>query len=165
MSTAPAVASASCRRISPAKVEGRWKPAAGGMGRGGGRGALLLLAELTLLALSSALNSTCNMHDEFECGNGDCIDFSRTCDGVVHCKDKSDEKQSYCSKVPPLAALLVHTHAHRHPARAVSSTRQRVLGLLGAMDGRLLVSLWCSLSLLPSQDWDQPGFRGSKTFF
>uniref|UniRef100_A0A8C5UEH1 EGF-like domain-containing protein n=2 Tax=Passeriformes TaxID=9126 RepID=A0A8C5UEH1_9PASS len=43
-----------------------------------------------------AANSTCNV-DEFECGNGDCIDFSRTCDGVVHCKDKSDEKQSYCS--------------------------------------------------------------------
>ncbi|NXK69843.1 LRP1 protein, partial [Sylvietta virens] len=44
-----------------------------------------------------AVNSTCNVHYEFECGNGDCIDFSRTCDGVVHCKDKSDEKQSYCS--------------------------------------------------------------------
>ncbi|NXG98380.1 LRP1 protein, partial [Loxia leucoptera] len=44
-----------------------------------------------------AVNSTCNVHEEFECGNGECIDFSRTCDGVVHCKDKSDEKQSYCS--------------------------------------------------------------------
>lgn len=72
------------------------------------------------------MNSTCNVHDEFECGNGDCIDFSRTCDGVVHCKDKSDEKQSYCSKVPPLAALLTHTRTPgtpRHPARAASSTQ------------------------------------------
>uniref|UniRef100_A0A452GR76 EGF-like domain-containing protein n=1 Tax=Gopherus agassizii TaxID=38772 RepID=A0A452GR76_9SAUR len=43
-----------------------------------------------------ALNSTCNVH-EFECGNGECIDYSRTCDGTAHCKDKSDEKQSYCS--------------------------------------------------------------------
>lgn len=72
------------------------------------------------------MNSTCNVHDEFECGNGDCIDFSRTCDGVVHCKDKSDEKQSYCSKVPPLAALLTHTRTPgtpRYPAWAASSTQ------------------------------------------
>lgn len=86
------------------------------------------------------MNSTCNVHDEFECGNGDCIDFSRTCDGVVHCKDKSDEKQSYCSKVPPLAALLTHTRTPgtpRHPARAASST-QRVtewFGLEGTKSG------------------------------
>ncbi|XP_066473947.1 prolow-density lipoprotein receptor-related protein 1 [Tiliqua scincoides] len=44
-----------------------------------------------------AANSTCNVHNEFECGNGDCIDYNRTCDGVAHCKDKSDEKQSYCN--------------------------------------------------------------------
>ncbi|KAM4699918.1 prolow-density lipoprotein receptor-related protein 1 isoform 2-T2 [Discoglossus pictus] len=44
-----------------------------------------------------APNSTCNSHDEFECGNGDCINYSLTCDGVAHCKDKADEKQSYCS--------------------------------------------------------------------
>ncbi|XP_048343554.1 LOW QUALITY PROTEIN: prolow-density lipoprotein receptor-related protein 1 [Sphaerodactylus townsendi] len=44
-----------------------------------------------------AANSTCHVHTEFECGNGDCIDFSRTCDGVAQCKDKSDEKQSYCN--------------------------------------------------------------------
>ncbi|KAL2293805.1 hypothetical protein Nmel_018869, partial [Mimus melanotis] len=56
------------------------------------RGERVLQEDLTC----KALNSTCNV-DEFECGNGDCIDFSRTCDGVVHCKDKSDEKQSYCS--------------------------------------------------------------------
>lgn len=90
---------------------------AGGDGTGGRAEATLSLAELTLPAPSPALNSTCNVHDEFECGNGDCIDFSRTCDGVVHCKDKSDEKQSYCSKVPPLAALLRHTHP---PARCSS---------------------------------------------
>ncbi|XP_023799016.1 prolow-density lipoprotein receptor-related protein 1 [Cyanistes caeruleus] len=56
------------------------------------RGERVLQEDLTC----KAVNSTCNV-DEFECGNGDCIDFSRTCDGVVHCKDKSDEKQSYCS--------------------------------------------------------------------
>lgn len=55
-----------------------------------------------------APNSTCNVHNAFECGNGDCIDFSRTCDGVAHCKDKSDEKQSYCSKDPSLPPLLAY---------------------------------------------------------
>ncbi|KAM4794631.1 prolow-density lipoprotein receptor-related protein 1 [Rhinophrynus dorsalis] len=44
-----------------------------------------------------APNSTCNPHDEFECGNGDCINYSMTCDGVAHCKDKADEKHAYCS--------------------------------------------------------------------
>uniref|UniRef100_A0A8B9CK99 LDL receptor related protein 1 n=89 Tax=Aves TaxID=8782 RepID=A0A8B9CK99_9AVES len=68
-----------------------------------------------------ALNSTCNMHDEFECGNGDCIDFSRTCDGVVHCKDKSDEKQSYCS------------------------SRKCKKGYLHCMNGRCIASrYWCN---------------------
>uniref|UniRef100_A0A663N6G7 Prolow-density lipoprotein receptor-related protein 1 n=1 Tax=Athene cunicularia TaxID=194338 RepID=A0A663N6G7_ATHCN len=68
-----------------------------------------------------ALNSTCNMHDEFECGNGDCIDFSRTCDGVVHCKDKSDEKQSYCS------------------------SRKCKKGFLHCMNGRCIASrYWCN---------------------
>lgn len=52
-------------------------------------------------APAAAPNSTCNAHEEFECGNGDCIDFALTCDSVAHCKDKSDEKQSYCSKAPP----------------------------------------------------------------
>uniref|UniRef100_A0A4W3IBD4 LDL receptor related protein 1B n=1 Tax=Callorhinchus milii TaxID=7868 RepID=A0A4W3IBD4_CALMI len=42
-------------------------------------------------------NSLCNIHTEFECGNGDCIGYHLTCDGIVHCKDKSDEKQSYCA--------------------------------------------------------------------
>lgn len=36
--------------------------------------------------------------DDFECGNGDCIKYTLTCDGMAHCKDKSDEKQSYCSE-------------------------------------------------------------------
>lgn len=46
----------------------------------------------------SALNTTCNNIDEFECGNGDCIKYTLTCDGTAHCKDKSDEKQSYCGE-------------------------------------------------------------------
>ncbi|XP_039602497.1 low-density lipoprotein receptor-related protein 1-like isoform X2 [Polypterus senegalus] len=45
----------------------------------------------------SALNSSCNIHMEFECGNGDCINYNLTCDGVAHCKDRSDEKQFYCA--------------------------------------------------------------------
>uniref|UniRef100_H3DAP4 LDL receptor related protein 1 n=1 Tax=Tetraodon nigroviridis TaxID=99883 RepID=H3DAP4_TETNG len=45
----------------------------------------------------SALNTTCNVVDGFECGNGDCINYTLTCDGMAHCKDKSDEKQSYCA--------------------------------------------------------------------
>ncbi|XP_040330903.1 low-density lipoprotein receptor-related protein 1B isoform X2 [Herpailurus yagouaroundi] len=41
-------------------------------------------------------NSSCNMYSEFECGNGECIDYQLTCDGIPHCKDKSDEKLLYC---------------------------------------------------------------------
>ncbi|KAG7256724.1 hypothetical protein CRUP_031513, partial [Coryphaenoides rupestris] len=44
----------------------------------------------------SALNISCGSVEDFECGNGDCINYSLTCDGMAHCKDKSDEKQSYC---------------------------------------------------------------------
>ncbi|KAK2516155.1 hypothetical protein Q9233_013855 [Columba guinea] len=43
-------------------------------------------------------NSTCNIYSEFECGNGECIDYQLTCDGITHCKDKSDEKLFYCGK-------------------------------------------------------------------
>lgn len=46
----------------------------------------------------TAFNTTCNVLDEFECGNGDCINYTLTCDGMAHCKDKSDEKQSYCGE-------------------------------------------------------------------
>uniref|UniRef100_A0A3Q2CY79 Low density lipoprotein receptor-related protein 1Ab n=1 Tax=Cyprinodon variegatus TaxID=28743 RepID=A0A3Q2CY79_CYPVA len=45
----------------------------------------------------SALNMSCRSVEDFECGNGDCINYSLTCDGMAHCKDKSDEKQSYCA--------------------------------------------------------------------
>uniref|UniRef100_A0A3P9A5H3 EGF-like domain-containing protein n=1 Tax=Esox lucius TaxID=8010 RepID=A0A3P9A5H3_ESOLU len=41
-------------------------------------------------------NSSCNIHTEFECGNGECISYQLTCDGIAHCKDKSDEKMQYC---------------------------------------------------------------------
>ncbi|KAG7252793.1 hypothetical protein CRUP_036554, partial [Coryphaenoides rupestris] len=44
-----------------------------------------------------ALNTTCNRIDDFECGNGDCVNYTQTCDGTVHCKDKSDEKLFYCA--------------------------------------------------------------------
>ncbi|KAM4582658.1 low-density lipoprotein receptor-related protein 1-like isoform 1-T1 [Fundulus diaphanus] len=45
----------------------------------------------------TGVNSTCTGVDEFECGNGDCVNYTLTCDGMAHCKDKSDEKQSYCA--------------------------------------------------------------------
>nr|XP_061813958.1 low-density lipoprotein receptor-related protein 1-like [Nerophis lumbriciformis] len=56
------------------------------------RGDRKLLEDNTCIAL----NTTCNPIDEFECGNGDCVNYTLTCDGMAHCKDKSDEKQSYC---------------------------------------------------------------------
>uniref|UniRef100_A0A3B4FER3 LDL receptor related protein 1B n=1 Tax=Pundamilia nyererei TaxID=303518 RepID=A0A3B4FER3_9CICH len=43
-------------------------------------------------------NSSCNIYTEYECGNGECIDFQLTCDGIAHCKDKSDEKMQYCNR-------------------------------------------------------------------
>lgn len=46
----------------------------------------------------AAENSSCNIYTEYECGNGECIDFQLTCDGIAHCKDKSDEKMQYCGK-------------------------------------------------------------------
>lgn len=50
------------------------------------------------LSSSAAENSSCNIHTEFECGNGECINYQLTCDGIAHCKDKSDEKMQYCGK-------------------------------------------------------------------
>lgn len=50
------------------------------------------------LSSSAAENSSCNIHTEFECGNGECINYQLTCDGVAHCKDKSDEKMQYCGE-------------------------------------------------------------------
>uniref|UniRef100_A0A803TQP0 LDL receptor related protein 1B n=1 Tax=Anolis carolinensis TaxID=28377 RepID=A0A803TQP0_ANOCA len=41
-------------------------------------------------------NFSCNFFSEFECGNGECIDYELSCDGIPHCKDKSDEKLLYC---------------------------------------------------------------------
>lgn len=67
---------------------------------GAGRDAAGALAHEAPASLP-AVNSSCRIQDEFECANGECIHFSLTCDGVSHCKDKSDEKPSYCSKEPP----------------------------------------------------------------
>nr|XP_055074200.1 low-density lipoprotein receptor-related protein 1B-like isoform X3 [Misgurnus anguillicaudatus] len=43
-----------------------------------------------------SMYSSCNIHSEFQCGNGECIDYQLTCDGIAHCKDRSDEKMQYC---------------------------------------------------------------------
>lgn len=59
------------------------------------------------------MNSSCRAQDEFECANGECISFSLTCDGVSHCKDKSDEKPSYCSKEPTAALPLLRPRLPR----------------------------------------------------
>uniref|UniRef100_A0A673G160 Low-density lipoprotein receptor-related protein 1-like n=1 Tax=Sinocyclocheilus rhinocerous TaxID=307959 RepID=A0A673G160_9TELE len=57
------------------------------------RGERKLLEDNTCIAQ----NTSCSSMDDFECGNGDCIKYTLTCDGMAHCKDKSDEKQSYCT--------------------------------------------------------------------
>ncbi|XP_062842266.1 low-density lipoprotein receptor-related protein 1 isoform X2 [Trichomycterus rosablanca] len=56
------------------------------------RGDRRLLEDNTCIAL----NTSCSM-SEFECANGDCIDYTLTCDATPHCRDKSDEKSTYCS--------------------------------------------------------------------
>jgi len=57
-----------------------------------------LLNIIIMLFSCIAKTSSCNIHTEFECGNGQCIDYQLTCDGIAHCKDKSDEKMQYCGK-------------------------------------------------------------------
>lgn len=52
----------------------------------------------SFFCLVAAENSSCNIHTEFECGNGECINYQLTCDGLAHCKDKSDEKMQYCGE-------------------------------------------------------------------
>ncbi|TRY84843.1 hypothetical protein DNTS_002284 [Danionella cerebrum] len=75
--------------------------------RNGGCGDLCLLSpdgtvncscrgDRILLDDNRSKTSSCNIHTEFECGNGECIDYQLTCDGIAHCKDKSDEKMQYC---------------------------------------------------------------------
>lgn len=61
-------------------------------------GTLVSIRKLLCVLCFPAENTTCHSVDEFECGNGDCINYSLTCDGRAHCKDKSDEKPSYCCK-------------------------------------------------------------------
>lgn len=34
--------------------------------------------------------------DQFRCSNAGCIPYKNTCDGIVHCTDKSDEDPKYC---------------------------------------------------------------------
>uniref|UniRef100_A0A667ZSN6 EGF-like domain-containing protein n=1 Tax=Myripristis murdjan TaxID=586833 RepID=A0A667ZSN6_9TELE len=57
--------------------------------------------DLCLLTPYGRVNCTCRgervlLDDNrcFECGNGECINYQLTCDGVAHCKDKSDERCS-----------------------------------------------------------------------
>ncbi|XP_035376859.1 low-density lipoprotein receptor-related protein 1B [Electrophorus electricus] len=41
-------------------------------------------------------NSSCSRRSDFECTNGECVDYQLTCDGIAHCRDKSDEKRQFC---------------------------------------------------------------------
>lgn len=66
--------------------------------------------KVVFFACLSALNTTCNNIDEFECGNGDCINYTLTCNGKPNCKDKSDEKQSYCGKGNLSLCLNIVSH-------------------------------------------------------
>lgn len=117
MSTVPVEGAASSRTTLPAEVrkqlEARTEAARGCQytrdpsSRLGLRSCAWTRAQLMKPSPSPAANSSCRAQDEFECANGECISFSLTCDGVSHCKDKSDEKPSYCSKEPtPAPALL-----------------------------------------------------------
>lgn len=114
----PAEGAASSRTTLPAGVR---KPVGAGMGRLSGvstrdpssslqprlQGCPQAGLQLMKASPSPAVNSSCRAQDEFECANGECISFSLTCDGVSHCKDKSDEKPSYCSKRPLQPLLLL----------------------------------------------------------
>lgn len=55
-------------------------------------------ASLTLFSFPSAPNSSCNARSEFQCSNGECIDYELACDGVAHCQDRSDEEGQYCGE-------------------------------------------------------------------
>ncbi|XP_043939564.1 prolow-density lipoprotein receptor-related protein 1 [Protopterus annectens] len=57
------------------------------------RGDRRLLEDNTCIAL----NTSCPQYDQFECGNGECISYIQTCDGIPHCRDRSDEKPSFCN--------------------------------------------------------------------
>ncbi|XP_033629378.1 low-density lipoprotein receptor-related protein 1-like isoform X2 [Asterias rubens] len=43
-----------------------------------------------------AETNNCSRSDEFVCGNGECIPYEDTCDGLQQCEDGSDERESYC---------------------------------------------------------------------
>lgn len=44
-----------------------------------------------------ARNQTSCSSLDFECGFGNCIPYSLTCDGVSHCVDSSDEAEAFCN--------------------------------------------------------------------
>lgn len=93
---------------------------------------------------SPAVNSSCRAQDEFECANGECIDFSLTCDGVSHCKDKSDEKPSYCSKEPPPRDPGLHQQPQpRRVGRGSEGSRRRPRS---SVSSRWVRSRRCSVS-------------------
>lgn len=89
-STAVAVATGSFWKTTPVLVRGKlFLPEDNHRKR---------LVKVLRVSALTALNMSCGSVDDFECGNGDCINYSLTCDGMAHCKDKSDEKQSYCGE-------------------------------------------------------------------
>lgn len=118
MSTVPVEGAGSSRRTSPAGVRklagARAEAARGHFFQSWTRAGPQLMEP----SPSPATNSSCRAQDEFECANGECISFSLTCDGVSHCKDKSDEKPSYCSK-EPLQPLLLSDHGPLGPSPPV----------------------------------------------
>ncbi len=83
---------------------------------------------------------TCT-RDQFECESGECVDFSRRCDGRPDCRDRSDELE--CSK------LANCQNSSPHPGSA-----QCTLVKHGSCFCRLPVCLtrkmftWCIISCL-----------------
>lgn len=64
---------------------------------------------LLLIAAVQNFNTEAGKHnrkcgsDSFHCGSGDCINNLLACDGILHCKDGSDETSAVCSNTfcPP----------------------------------------------------------------
>ncbi|XP_058055099.1 prolow-density lipoprotein receptor-related protein 1 [Anopheles bellator] len=68
--------------------------------------------------------ANCNAATEFTCSNGNCIPFHLTCDSIDHCRDRSDELNSYCVGRPCLPGYFRCNTARCVPLSAVCNDVQ-----------------------------------------
>ena len=65
----------------------------------------------------AAVSASCSP-EQFNCANGSCVDYEKTCDHMHDCHDQSDENQSYCSEhdlnFRKSTTVVTHTHTHTH---------------------------------------------------